>query len=130
MRALAVLACVSLFACSAEATDGGGGPSPAPVVTHGGETSSHPGPAAPAAKEDGRRARATGAFDLGLPTPAPTSFVCRLGAFCDDFDDGPMLETDLNVPLYDGKIALHAGITQGDSKPAVASLDDVTFLVR
>lgn len=288
MKALAVLACFSLFACSADATDGGGGPGPAPVVTHGGENSPDPGPAAPAAKEDGRRARATGAFDLGLPTPAPTSFVCRVGAFCDDFedvseqpigarwsdvalsgkskleavgesastgrgavsfmtpdasssvfldrsgggaashwsglvafalraqatpsaqlggpellvrspdgaisvrvslhreglvleqrapdacprdrclptttviapvktntwyrvrlgfevnaqgaapygrleatvDDGPMLETDLNVPLYDGKIALHAGITQGDSKPAVASLDDVTFLVR
>jgi len=52
---------------------------------HGGDETD-PSPAAPVAKEDGRRAPAAGAFDLGLPTPAPTSFVCRQGAFCDDFE--------------------------------------------
>ncbi len=86
MRAMAALACAFLFACSAETADGDGA-GRGPVVTHGDDETPDPGPAAPAAKEDGRRARATaGAFDLGLPTPASTSFVCRQGAFCDDFE--------------------------------------------
>lgn len=45
-------------------------------------------------------------------------------------DDGPLVTSDLVVPLYDGGISLRAGITEGDTKRALVSLDDVSLFTR
>ena len=45
-------------------------------------------------------------------------------------DGGPLVTTDLAVPLYDGGVSLRAGITEGDTKRALVSLDDVSLFTR
>ena len=122
MRALAVvLGCLGLVACSADTE---GGDPRGPIVTHDGVAAPSPEPAAPVAKEDGRRARAAGAFDLGLPTPAPTSFVCRKGAFCDDFEDLP--EQSIGARWSD-VVALGAGKLEIDSESASVGKRAITL---
>ncbi len=95
MKALFVVACAGLFACSA-ASEPGDERAPSITLTpHAGanEAPSDPAaPAAPAAKEDGRRGHARATRDepsLGLPATAPTPFVCLEGAFCEDFEAAP-----------------------------------------
>lgn len=92
MRALFVIVCAGLFACSAT-TEPADEHAPSVTLTpHGGADSE---PAAPAAKEDGSRDRANrDEASLGLPSNAPTTFVCRKGAFCEDFEGGPGLPFD------------------------------------
>jgi hypothetical protein len=80
MRALFVIACAGLFACSAATTSGD---EPAPVVTPHDFTPVDPG--TPVAHGHDR-AQGSDAFGLGLPSNAPTAFVCSKGAFCDDFE--------------------------------------------
>jgi hypothetical protein len=43
---------------------------------------------------------------------------------------GPLVSTDLGVPLGNGTTFLRAGITSGDVREAFLDLDDVSFLVR
>lgn len=80
MRALFAIACASLVACSGavESTD----PAPTPAAA------TVPAPAAPAAPvSDGDRIQAS---DSVFAIPAkrePAGFVCRKGAFCEDFEE-------------------------------------------
>lgn len=43
---------------------------------------------------------------------------------------GPLVTTDLSVPLVDGSAFLHAGVTAGDEREAIVDLDDVSLLER
>jgi hypothetical protein len=63
-------------------------------------------------------------FEVGAQAAPPYG---RLEA---TVDDGPLVTTDLDVPLYDGSVSLHAGITQGDSRRALVNLDDVMLFTR
>lgn len=45
-------------------------------------------------------------------------------------DGGPLVTSDLVVPLYDGGVSLRAGITEADTKRAQMNLDDVSLFTR
>jgi hypothetical protein len=45
-------------------------------------------------------------------------------------DGGGLQSTDLTVPMFDGSMAMRAGITQGDARRGFADLDDLTMLIR
>lgn len=45
-------------------------------------------------------------------------------------DGGELQSQDLTVPFFEGRITMRAGITQGDTRRALADLDDVTMLIR
>ena len=118
MRALAaVVACVGLFACTAESE---GGDARAPLVTHDGVGAPSPEPPAPVAAEDGPRARAAVAADLGLA--APTTFACRQGAFCDDFEAEEPVGT-----RWSGVFEGAGGKLEGASESASPGRGAVTF---
>jgi hypothetical protein len=83
MKALFVLACTGLFACSAAAEPG---EERAPIGAPQ-DIATPPQADPPAARPDGDdRARATNDLGVGIPNTAPRPFACQVGAFCDDFE--------------------------------------------
>lgn len=82
MRALFLLASLGLVACSAsvESTD----PTPAPSAPAAAEPTAG---AEPIAAEHTRATGSVFAVDTRQPQAKPAGFVCRPGAFCEDFEE-------------------------------------------